>query len=197
METIFDSKILSRYLSRESLCSYEKDFDRWLFQFDMTEFLGTFDHFGIKVESETALKEITEAIKLYCVKQKGYTPGLSVRDMHGRKIAVALLKTPIEFKGQYIDCIEIMQPRPVKERDYEIVGLDHLEITNPNLDTIEKRLQQKSASYYVDETNPYKDIVVSFLNDRNERLKFTNRTLEDIVPEQITDNPERVEIANF
>jgi predicted metalloenzyme YecM len=196
METILDSKVISKYISRKGLASYEADLDKWMSNFGMERFNGSFDHFGIKVEDEQALKEVTEAIKPYC-QNKGATPGLSIRAMHGRKITTALLKNPIVFKGQPIDCIEIMQPRPHKERDYEIMGIDHLEIINPRLDEIEAELQNTKASYYVDGTNKYKDIVVSFVNNRNERVKFTNKTLEEIVPTQISDEPGRVEIITI
>jgi hypothetical protein len=52
METIFDSKIISKYISHESLFSFEKDFDKWIYDFGMREYLGPIDHFGIKVEDE-------------------------------------------------------------------------------------------------------------------------------------------------
>lgn len=194
MEIILDSKIISKYISKESLKSYERDFDKWILDFNMRKYIGTFDHFGIKVEDENALIEVCEAIKPYCVDKKGVTPGLSIRNMHDRKIAVAILKNPIEFKNQLIDCVEIIQPRPEKERDYEIIGIDHLEIITPHLNEVEKVLQENAANYYVDQTNRYKKITVSFINDKNERLKFTNKSLEEIVPRQISDEPEKVKI---
>lgn len=113
--------------------------------------------------------------------------------MHGRKIAVALLKMPVQFENNLIACIEIMQPRP-EMQGQDVIGLDHLEIINVNLGEIERSLKTAKADYYVDETNPYKGIVVSFVNNRRERIKFTNKTLAEIVPLQIKDEPERVKV---
>lgn len=180
-------------MSKESLESYRQDFVGWLGKNKSKKFLGHFCHFAIKVENEKALYEVVEDIRPFCVNRIDNTPGLSVRKMHGRKIAVALLSTPIEFEDQQINCIEIMQPRPEVEGK-DVIGIDHLEIINPNHDEIEKSFRDTEAGYYIDETNPYKEIIVSFVNNKRQRVKFTNNTLETIVPIQIEDEPERVEI---
>jgi hypothetical protein len=48
METILDSKVISKYISRKGLASYEADLDKWMSNFGMERFNGSFDHFGIK-----------------------------------------------------------------------------------------------------------------------------------------------------
>lgn len=193
MGTILNSEVISEYLSQESIDSYKRDFDNWVSEFNMTQYLGPADHFAIKVKNEAELEKVVEAFKPYCVGKQGDTPGLSVRTMHGRRIAVALLKNPLKFGNELINCIEIMQHRPEVEGG-DVVGFDHCEIINANLEAIENSLKDTKANYYVDETNPYKNIVVSFINNRKERIKFTNKTLAEIVPIQIADEPERVKV---
>lgn len=193
-ESVLDSGEIQRYLSREILERYKADLDEWVKRYDMSRYIGPIDHFAIKVEDKLSFGKVVDAVKPFCVNRHRGTPGLSIRDMHGRRIAVALLKEPIEFGDALISCIEIMQPRPEAEGK-DVIGLDHLELINPNLLEIEQALRVSGADYYVDETNPYKEIIVSFLNDRRERIKFTNRTLAEIVPVQISDEPHRVEIV--
>lgn len=194
MSNIFQSQLINNYISENILLEYEKVLSDWLNKYNMNNFFGTADHFAIKTKNEKDFEELVSEFEQYCVDSKDNTPGLSVRKMHGRRIAVALLSEPISFMNNKIDCIEIMQPRPEAE-GADIVGLDHLEIINSNLKEIENSLKTQSANYYIDETNPYKEIVVSFVNEKKVRIKFTNRTLEEIVPEQIKDEPERVEIV--
>lgn len=69
METILDSKEISKYLSRENLGSYKKDFEAWVAQFDMTDHLGPADHFALKVEDEAAFEKLVEAFKPYCLER--------------------------------------------------------------------------------------------------------------------------------
>ncbi len=193
MKNIFNSELISKYISQEIIDLYKADFDNWVKRFDMRKFIGKADHFAVKVENEIAFNLVAKEFESFCVKNQGETPGLSIRKMHDRKIAVAILKSPIQFENDLINCIEIMQPKPEFEGK-DVVGLDHLEFLNSNLDQIEKSLKETDKSYYVDESNPYKEIVVSYVNDRKERIKFTNKTLAEIVPIQIIDEPERVEI---
>lgn len=193
MQTILHSKLISKYISQSKIDSYKADMDEWIEKYNVRQYLGPADHFAIKVENGTALDTIVKEIRPYCVNKKDDTPGLSIRKMHGRRIAVALLKNPLQIGTETVSCIEIMQPRPEVEGQ-DLTGLDHLEVINPNLEEIEKHLKEKGADYYVDDTNPYKDIVVSFVNDKKERLKFTDKTLPEIVPIQIQDEPERVEV---
>lgn len=193
METILSSAVLAKYISQPKIDSYKTDLDTWLAIHDARKYLGPTDHFAIKVENETMLDTVVEAIRPYCLDKCGNTPGLSVRTMHGRRIAVALLKNPLYLGSDAVYCIEIMQPRPEAEGN-DVVGLDHLELIQPNLREVEQFLKEKNADYYVDNTNPYKAIVVAFVNDRKERLKFTNKTLSEIIPMQIQDEPERVTV---
>ena len=172
---------------------YQNYFGVWVQQYGMSSYLGPADHFAIKVEDENEFEKIVTAFLPYCVEKKNSTPGLSVRTMHGRSIAVALLKHPLTFGEEFFDCIEIMQPRPEKQGT-DVVGIDHLELITPKLKEIEALLKNARADFYVDATNPYKEIVVSFVNDKRWRIKFTNKTLEEIVPLQIRDEPERVKI---
>ncbi len=192
-ETVLNSDKISEYLSEESLASYKKDLDTWVSEFGMGLYMGSVDHFAVKVENEEKFEEMVLALKPYCIDKQGETPGLSIRKMHGRRIAVALLKTPIKFGDNLVSCIELMQPRP-ESQGTDVVGFDHAEIVTSNLEEIETVLKGTGSNYYVDETNPYKEIVVSFVNSHKERIKFTNKTLAEIVPLQMTDEPERVEI---
>jgi predicted metalloenzyme YecM len=193
MATIFTDPVVSKYLSQKEITLYEISLKKWLEQSNAQKHFGLFDHIAIKVPNEEELMSVVQAMKPFCVKVSENTPGLSVRNMHGRKIAVALLKDPIKVAGEDIFCIEIMQHRP-DAVDYDIVGFDHLEIINSDQKTIEKTLYETNTDYYIDSTNPYKDIIVSYINERKERIKFTNKTLVEIVPIQIQDEPARVEI---
>jgi len=193
METILNSSVISKYISQVKIDSYKIDMDQWFEKSAAKKFLGRTDHFAIKVENEIMLNNVVQAIKPFCLSRSGNTPGLSVRKMHGRSIAVALLKDPIFIGSEAVSCIEIMQPRPEAEGD-DVVGLDHLELVNPNLKAIVDFLNEQGVNYYVDNTNAYKDIVVAFVNDKKERLKFTNKTLPEIIPQQIQDEPERVKV---
>ena len=191
--SIFDSPILSKYISQEKIDSYTVDFERWLSKHNTRKYLGPKDHFAIKVPNETALNEAIEAIKPYCVDRVGKTPGLSVRKMHGRKIAVAFLKDPIYMGSDPITCIEIMQQKLEKEGT-AIIGLDHLELIHSDHDSILDILKGSDADYFIDTTNPYKKILVAHINEKKEQIKFTDKTLAEIIPIQIEDEPERVEI---
>jgi predicted metalloenzyme YecM len=193
MHNIFKSQIISKYFSKEKLETYFKDLKKWLKDFSLEDYVGFPDHFAIKVENEEKFNELVNEFKNFCINKIGSTPGLSIRQMHGRKIAVAILKQPIVFFDKEINCVEIMQPRPEVEGD-DVVGLDHLEFISSDLENIENKLKGKDLNYYVDESNPYKEIIVSFVNSKKERVKFTNKTLAEIVPKQIEDEPERVEI---
>lgn len=193
MKSILDSSVISRLISRESILNFEKFFDIWVEKAGVEKFLEFPDHFAIKVETESELHNLVEEFKIFCVDKKGETPGLSIRKMHGRKVAVALLAEPILFKNKKIDCIEIMQQRP-EEVGNDIVGIGHLEYVVDSIDEVEKVYIENGIKYYHDRTNNYKKVMVTIVDGNQLRVKFTNRTLEAIVPEQIRDEPERVEI---
>jgi hypothetical protein len=89
-----------------------------------------------------------------------------------------------------------MQPKPELE-GRDVIGLDHLEVINPDTDTIFITMKETNADCYTDETNKYKNIVVSYINDRRERVKFTNKKLSEIVPLQIQNEPDLMEICKI
>lgn len=193
MKTLLELNIISKYISQEKIDSYAKDLEDWFSKYELWELLGLADHFAIKVEDEEALQKVVNAIKPYCFDKYGETPGLSIRKMDGRLVATALLRNPLHIKFNQINCIEIMQPKP-ENIGKEILGLDHLEFINSDFDGVQKELKKRNIPYGVNVKNGYKKTIIVKINAKGEEVKFTNKTLAEVVPLQIKDKPDLVRI---
>ena len=193
MSTILRSSLIAKYVSQAKIDSYARDLDAWFDTYDVRSLIGIADHFAIKTENEATLHALVKEIAPYCVAQDMQTPGLSVRRMHDRYIATALLKEPLRIKETNVFCIELMQPQP-KYEGKDLVGLDHLEYVLTDIDKVQSTLDDRGIQYRIDTRNTYKRVIWVKINALGERIKFTDKTLAEIVPLQIKDAPELVEV---
>jgi hypothetical protein len=194
MKTVLDSQFLRQYLSQGKIDAYAADLEAWFEKYDLWHLPGYADHFAIKVEDEIAFHRGVEEIKPYCIEKEGITPGLSIRKMQNRLIATALLKNPLHIRFNPISCIEIMEPRP-ENKGKDVIGLDHLEFINVDFDGIQKLFNEKEIIYKIDLKNGYKKTIITKINDRQEEVKFTDKTLAQVVPLQLKDKPELVTVV--
>jgi hypothetical protein len=193
MGNCLDSNLIAQYLTQEKLDAYGRDLENWLEKYNLRNLLGPADHFAIKIPTEKILLALVEAIEPFCIEDFGDTPGLSVRRMDNRSIAVALLEKPLYMGSTEIYCLEIMQSKP-ENIDTDVVGLDHLEFINTNFEGVQSTLKAKDVEYGINVKNGYKKTVIVKINRQREEVKFTDKTLAQVVPLQIHDDPRAVRI---
>jgi predicted metalloenzyme YecM len=109
---------------------------------------------------------------------------ISCIDMDGRSLATAQLKEGLKV-GDFgsVKWIEIMEPRPAKIGK-DLVGFEHVEFYYPNFEEIKTVLSQHDIAYTL-QTNPGHTWVNIVINDIGQELKLNNRTLGDVVTEEI------------
>lgn len=194
MENCLNSELIARYINDQKIDAYGRDLDNWLNQNGVRNLLGPADHFAIKIPDEATLLELADAIKPYCVQSFENSPGLSIRKMDNRSIAVALLEQPLQLDSWKIYCIEIMQSKP-ENLGKDPIGIDHVEFINSDFEGVQSILQAKNISFGINIKNGYKKTVIVKLNARGEEVKFTDKTLAEVVPLQIHDDPSIVRIV--
>lgn len=193
MKNALDSKTISKYFSQKNIDSYINDLKKWLNSHDLWHLLGPSDHFAIKVPDEEILLLLVDAIKPHCHDSVDGTPGLSIRKMDNRLVATGLLKNSINNTFNKIYCLEIMQSKP-NNIGKDPIGLDHLEFINSDFEGVQIELKKKLVPYGVNITNGYKKTIIVKINKKGEEVKFTDKTLAEVVPLQINDQPELVTI---
>lgn len=194
MDNCLNSELIAKYIDQAGIDAYGHDLENWLNQNDLRNLLGPADHFAIKIPDEATLLELADAIKPYCVQNFENSPGLSIRKMDNRSIAVALLEQPLRLGSWEIHCIEIMQSKP-ENLGKDPIGIDHVEFINADFEGVQSVLKAKNVSFGINIKNGYKKTVIVKLNSKGEEVKFTDKTLAAVVPLQIHDDPSVVRIV--
>ncbi len=111
---------------------------------------------------------------------------MSYIEMNDRRLATAELINPLEFQT-IGECrtLEIMEPRPEKV-GMDIVGFEHIEMYHEPLEKIEETLKAKNIPYEFT-SNPEHRALVVVINDKGQEIKFTDKSLAQIVARQVKD----------
>jgi predicted metalloenzyme YecM len=112
-------------------------------------------------------------------------------DMDGRRLATAWLKEPVAV-GDFgtLEWIEIMEPRPEKVGK-DVVGFEHMEFYFPDFEAIRAALDAKHVEYEM-EQNPGHQWVNIVINAAGQELKLNNRTLGDVIAEELKSGTARI-----
>lgn len=137
------------------------------------------DHVAVKARDSVHYSEIVG----------GFLPKTTLASftrMDGRQIATLELSSPIYLDelGETL-FVEIMEPKPEKV-GRDLVGLEHIEIYNPDLEGVMRVLDEKGVTYE-DGGNLYHRTVVVKINEKGQEVKFTNGRLGEIVRRQTED----------
>ena len=109
---------------------------------------------------------------------------LSFVAMDGRRLAGAHLEEPVYVESfGYFEWLEIMQPRPERVGK-DIVGLEHLEFYWPDFEAAEEVLRDRGIQFEMQHNDSQQWISI-ILNNFGHELKLCNRTLADIVQEEL------------
>lgn len=106
--------------------------------------------------------------------------------MNNRRLGTAELAAAVSvgMLGK-VTWIEIMEPRPEKVGK-DVVGLEHMEFCYPNFAEVTAHLDKQGIEYKMEE-NPGHAWVNIVLNKYGQELKINNRTLADVVPQELAD----------
>jgi predicted metalloenzyme YecM len=141
------------------------------------EWFAVADHLAVKGADGTEFEALVEHTKAAAYQ-------VSCIDLDGRRLATAKLKETIKV-GDFgtVEWLEIMEPRPEKIGK-DVVGLEHMEFYFPDFTTAEAVLKEKGIAYEIQQ-NPGHTWINIVLNDRGQELKLNNKTLSDIVTEEL------------
>ena len=135
------------------------------------------DHVAIKALNR---KVYEEYLRMYLPLSKR----LSYEPVGPRDIALALLYEPLDA-GNFgtVPIVEIMEPRPgVIATTHDLI--DHIELLAPNLDNVKNALELKGVEYKEQANDNHATIVVP-INEWEQEVKFTDRSLIEIANQQI------------
>ena len=135
------------------------------------------DHVAVKGRDADGFKEVVELFRPLAER-------IACIDMDSRRLATAQLKEPMAV-GDFgtVGWVEIMEPRPEKVGK-DVVGFEHMEFLFPDFDSIRTVLDEKKIAYEM-EQNPGHHWVNIVINDKGQELKLNNRTLADVVPDEL------------
>lgn len=137
------------------------------------------DHFAYKCRNGEHFEEVVQQVA-------DDAASLSYVVLDNRKLASAELAMPVYAESfSNVSWLEIMQPRPEKEGS-DVVGLDHMEFYYPDFETIEEVLTDRGIAYTL-QSNPNHQWINVVINDAGQELKLNNKTLADIVRQEIAD----------
>ncbi|HTE21430.1 MAG TPA: VOC family protein [Candidatus Limnocylindria bacterium] len=141
------------------------------------EWFGVADHVAVKGRDAADFEQL---LKLF----RPLAQQLTCIDMDGRRLATAWLKEPIAI-GNFgsVEWVEIMEPRPEKVGK-DVVGFEHMEFYFPDFVAIRAVLDHKGVKYEM-EQNPGHQWVDIVINQTGQELKLNNRTLADVIPEEL------------
>lgn len=108
--------------------------------------------------------------------------------MHGRRLGTVKLISGVAL-GNFGDVrwIEVMEPRPEKIGK-DIIGFDHTEFYVPGFKGILMTFNHRGIHYVMPTDNPeHKSINVIINKVTDHELKFTDRSLADIVTSELRD----------
>ena len=139
------------------------------------------DHLAIKCASGQEYEDEIEGWR-----SKTTQGMISQITMDGRRLGTAELKTAIKVGNLgEVTWLEIMQPRPEKEgKDY--VGLEHMEFCYPDFAEVTRHVEAHGVDYKMEENSGHAWVNI-VLNKSGQELKINNRTLADVVPQEIKD----------
>jgi hypothetical protein len=103
--------------------------------------------------------------------------------INDRRIATAILNYKIQVGtlGQ-TSYLEIMEPRPEKVGK-DKVGVDHIEIVNEDIDTVEQELKQKKIEYSRT-NNGHHEAIILIIDKLGHEIKITNKSIEQVLQEE-------------
>lgn len=135
--------------------------------------LGPIDHFAYKTANTEHFDYCFSCLEPICVRSHFVT-------MSNRRLATLELYKPINCEGLgETKLLELMEPRPEKVGK-DFIGLEHAEIYHRNLGRIQKELEAQRVNYEVQE-NPSHRTVVFPINRVGQEIKFTDRSLGEII----------------
>jgi hypothetical protein len=104
--------------------------------------------------------------------------------MDGRRLATLKLTSEVSVGDLgAVSWLEVMEPRPEKVGN-DVVGLEHIEFYYPDFDEVTDLLDKLGVVYKI-ETNPGHSWVNIVINEAGQELKLNDKTLEDIVTEEL------------
>ncbi|HEX3099455.1 MAG TPA: VOC family protein [Patescibacteria group bacterium] len=146
------------------------------------------DHVAIKALDREVYEEY---LKMYAP----LATRVSFEKVNDRDLACAVLKEPLDAGtfGQ-VTLLEIMEPRPgAIATTHDLI--DHIELLVPDLKTIQDSLDWKEVQY-TEQSNDNHSTLVIEINEWGQEVKFTARSLQDIVDAQLKAGSSKLYTSN-
>jgi predicted metalloenzyme YecM len=186
LELIYATCMASiQFLLPESLQTsadeYTAALKRFLDTQGLTEyFIPPVDHLAVKATDAQDYMHYMELILPFS-EEISYVP------LNNRRLATAKLTNPISF-GELGETVylEIMEPRPEKVGK-DFTGFEHIELLCKDFNAVESVLKAKNIPYEMCE-NPEHRALVLKINDLGQEIKFTDKSLGQIVLNQVDRN---------
>ena len=99
-------------------------------------------------------------------------------ELDGRFLGSARLHEPIHLLDYNFSLIEVMQPRPGKETDFDFV--EHTEFLFADFAAVQAKLEQIEIEYELQENPGHKWINI-VIDDMGREIKINNKVLADVV----------------
>ena len=135
------------------------------------------DHAAFKFSNAA---EFEEAIENF----RRMSDHISSIKLNNRRLATAKLHMSLMIgKFGAVKWVELMEPRPEKAGN-DFVGFEHVEFYYPNFNEIQDVLDSKGILYEM-QSNPGHNWVNIVINSDGQELKLNDRTLADIVTDEL------------
>jgi predicted metalloenzyme YecM len=154
--------------------TYTIDLENFLTANELIDlFAPPVDHLAVKLANTEEYESFIEYISIHA-------SAINYIELNNRRIAYAHLIGEIQFGSLgATSYLEIMEPRPEKVGK-DKVGFEHIEIINPNLDSIYQRVKAKNlqTEFY---DNGFHKAVVLKIDDQGREIKFTDKPIKDVL----------------